>query len=85
MPTLASLSDAGGWAVFAFAVFWAGVGLVRKWWVPGFVYDELRERLRKSEARADKADTQATRNAEAIRGIIRYIRDDRRGADRDPR
>jgi hypothetical protein len=35
------------------------VGLYRRWWVPGWMFD-------RSEARAEKADTQAERNAESL-------------------
>jgi hypothetical protein len=64
VPTLEQLSDAGGWAIFAFSVFAAAIGLVRRWWVPGWIY------ALEQEQRA-KAETQAERNAESLARLAR--------------
>lgn len=34
------LSEAGGWAVAVGTWVAIGVGLVRKWWVPGWIHEE---------------------------------------------
>ena len=50
----------GGAVVMVVAmVIFAIVGLARKWWVPGWLWE-------RSEARAEKSDIQAERNAESI-------------------
>lgn len=36
-----SIIDAGGWAAFFALVSLTGVGLWRKWWVPGFWYSDI--------------------------------------------
>lgn len=42
------LADAGGWAAFVALVGVIGLGVIKGWWVPGFVY-------RRETGRADKA------------------------------
>jgi len=64
VPTLEQLSDAGGWAIFAFSVFAAAIGLVRGWIVPGWIYQLEREQR-------TKAEVQAERNAEALALLAR--------------
>jgi hypothetical protein len=54
-----AISDAGGWAAFLALIVLLGVGLMRRWWVPGWLFDRL-------EARAEKSDTQAERNADSL-------------------
>lgn len=71
MPSLADLSDAGGWAIFALAVIWAAIALQRRWIVPGWIYDRL-------EARVEKAEIQAERNSESLALMARFA-DARRG------
>jgi hypothetical protein len=61
------LADAGGWAVVVAMRTAIGVGSVRKWWVPGFVYDREAER-------ADEATTQAQRNTDQIRDLVEFLR-----------
>ncbi len=61
------LADAGGWAVVVAMMAAIGTGSVRKWWVPGFVYD-------REVKRADEATTQAERNTEALRGLTEVLR-----------
>jgi hypothetical protein len=36
-----TISEAGGWAAFLGLVCLIGVGLWRRWWVPGFLFVEL--------------------------------------------
>jgi hypothetical protein len=36
-----TIEDAGGWAAFLGLLSLIGLGLWRKWWVPGFLYVEL--------------------------------------------
>lgn len=74
MPSLADISDAGGWAVFAFSVFAIGIGLVRGWWVPGWIYQSEREQR-------VKAEIQAERNAESLALLAKAATDGRRGHD----
>ena len=61
------LADAGGWAVVVAMMTAIGLGSVRKWWVPGFVYD-------REAKRADEATTQLERHTEAIRGLTDVLR-----------
>ena len=61
------LADAGGWAVVVAMITAIGTGIVRGWWVPGFVYD-------REVKRADEATTQAQRNTESIRDLTDVLR-----------
>ena len=36
-----AITDAGGWAAFFGLVSLIGIGLWRRWWVPGFWHSEL--------------------------------------------
>lgn len=76
MPSLADLSEAGGWAIFALSVFWLAIALQRRWIVPGWIY------LQEVEQR-HKAETQAERNAEAIATLAQFVHD-RLVVPRDP-
>jgi len=58
----AALSDAGGWAAFVALVIAAGLGVVRGWWVPGFVY-------RREVTRADTMTSQLERNTDALKDL----------------
>jgi len=70
-PALGSqLADLGGFALFLLVIVIAAVGLYRQWWVPGWVYRRLEERL-------DKAETAALRNAEAIEKLTRAVNRER--------
>lgn len=60
------LADLGGFALFLLTVVIAAVGLFRQWWVPGWVF------LAEREARLT-AETQATRNAEALQKLARAV------------
>lgn len=55
-----ALVEGGGWAVVVAMILAAGVGVLREWWVPGWIY-------RRSEARAD-------RNEAALRALTQEIR-----------
>jgi hypothetical protein len=59
-----ALADIGGFALFLLTVVTAGIGLFRRWWVPGWVLD------REVEARKI-AETQALRNAESLERLAR--------------
>jgi len=63
-----ALSESGGWAVAVAMGISLGVGFVRGWLVPGFVY-------RREVERGDKADTAAERNADQIRDLVTLLRD----------
>ena len=79
-PELAQqLSDLGGFALFLLVVTIGAVGLYRGWIVPGWVY-------RQERAERQKAETQATRNAELLEQLARDMnRESRRGSrDADP-
>jgi hypothetical protein len=67
MDGVALLADAGGWAVVVAMMTAIGAGSVRKWWVPGFVYDREVER-------ADTATTQNERNTDALRDLTDVLR-----------
>ena len=62
----AQLADLGGFALFLLVIVIAAVGLYRQWWVPGWVYRAERESRQ-------TAETQATRNAEAIEKLTRAV------------
>jgi hypothetical protein len=68
VPALAELSDAGGWAVFAFSVFWLGIALQRRWIVPGWIYTQERDQRL-------KAETQAERNSDQLGVLSRAASD----------
>lgn len=72
MPSLADISDAGGWAVFAFAVFGIALAGYKRWIVPGWIYDQERDQ------RA-KAEIQAERNSEALAKLADWVNDQRAG------
>lgn len=55
-----SIADLGGWGAFLALVVLIGIGLMKRWWVMGWMYDRL-------EARAEKSDIQAERNDEALK------------------
>jgi hypothetical protein len=76
MPSLEALSAAGGWAVFAFSVFWLAIGFHRGWIIPGFIYRQERE------GRA-VAETQAERNSQSLALLARFA-DARRVPPDDP-
>lgn len=56
------LADLGGFALFLLVVIVAAVGLFRKWWVPGWVYQGL---LDDWKVMRDQGD----RNAKALEAM----------------
>jgi hypothetical protein len=65
VPSLADLSDAGGWVIFAFSAFWLGIGFHRGWIIPGWIYRQEREQRL-------KAEIQAERNSESLALLARF-------------
>ena len=71
-----AIVDIGGWAAFFALMALLAIGGVRRWWVFGWMYDRL-------EARAEKSDIQAERNAESLAVLTRAVQSleqDRRGS-----
>lgn len=69
-----ALADAGGWAVVVAMITGLGIGFVRGWLVPGFVY-------RREVERGDKADIVSERTADAMEKLVadwRAERDERK-------
>lgn len=50
MPSLADLTNASGFALFAFTAFGMALGLWRRWVVMGWVYQDEKDRRLKAEA-----------------------------------
>jgi len=75
VPNLADLTEAGGWAAFAFAAFWLAIAFHRGWVIPGWLYRQEVEQRR-------VAETQAIRNTESIALLARFA-DARRELPRD--
>lgn len=65
MPTIADLTNASGFGLFAFLALTIGVGVVRGWLVPGWIYHQEREQR-------IKAETQADRNTESLALLARF-------------
>ena len=82
MPTpeqVALFADLGGFALFLLVVALAGIGFLKGWVVPGWIFKQER-------AAREKAETQAARNAEAIEKLARSAsREQRRNAPPAPR
>jgi hypothetical protein len=55
-----AIADAGGWAAFIFLCGLLGVGYVRQWFVPGWIYREL-------QARYDTLIGQLDRNTDSAK------------------
>jgi hypothetical protein len=70
--TAKTLVDLGFAVVFVLMVSTIGVGAIRGWWVPGWIY-------RKSEARSDRLDASLAKLTESVDGM----RDDLAWNDRD--
>jgi hypothetical protein len=51
---IGQLANAGGWTVVVAMILAIGVGVVRGWWVPGWIYRKSERRLDKVEAALDK-------------------------------
>ena len=50
----AALANAGGLTVALFFVLVAAVGAYRRWWVPGWIYDQERSDRTKAEVAAQR-------------------------------
>lgn len=50
-----ALAQAGGWAVVVAMITAIGVGVVKRWWIPGWIYTVALKRAEKAEAVADRA------------------------------
>jgi hypothetical protein len=81
MPTdivvvVSALANAGGWAVVIAIGFFLGVAFVRRWLVPGWMFE------REAKARDDAAATIAafSKSLDALTDEVRW-----RGRGRDPR
>ena len=75
------LADLGGSALLILLIVLIGVGLWKQWWVPGWLWRQEREARQ-------IAETQATRNAEALQKLARAVTRERdkpasRGPDAD--
>lgn len=63
---IAELVQAGGWTLFVLTVALAGVGLLRRLWVPGYLWlQERKDRL--------EANLQASLTAKALARVARQV------------
>ena len=72
MDWAAVLANAGGWTVVVAMIGLIGIGVVKRWWVPGFVYQREVER-------GDRATT----TLEAIAPLIKEFTDVLRSRKRE--
>jgi hypothetical protein len=72
-----ALSDIGGFALFLLTVVTAVVGLLKQWWVPGWVYRQERET-------GSAPRSQAIRNAESLEKLARAVTGDRSAPRKRP-
>lgn len=49
-----ALVRAGGWTLFVTTIIAIGIGVLRRWWVPGWIYMRSERRLERVEAALDK-------------------------------
>jgi hypothetical protein len=63
----AVLADAGGWAVVIAMIGMIGLGAIKGWWVPGFVW-------RREVERGDKATALLEGNTPLLREILRLLK-----------
>lgn len=61
-----AIADIGGWAAFFALMALLAIGGQRRWWVFGWMYDRV-------EARAEKSDVQAERNAESLELMTKTV------------
>ena len=72
-----ALSDLGGFALFILTVLAIAIGLLKQWWVPGWVYRQEREsRI--------TAEIQAVRNGEALEKLARVVTGERAAPRKRP-
>lgn len=68
------LADSGGWAAFLVLCAVLGIGFVRGWYVPGYLYREM-------QARSEKLVEQLDRNTDTLKRLAsateRALRRDR--------
>lgn len=77
-----ALVRAGGWTLFVMAVALIGVGVLRKWWVPGWMYHDERARSDRIETALERLSTTVESMADDIAWNVadrRTVR--RRGRD----
>ena len=73
-----SLADLGGFALSLVIVVVAAVGLYRQWWVPGWIYRRLDDRLAAKEA-------ESRRQVITIARLTRQLERERLGRRTDGR
>lgn len=61
-----ALSQAGGWAVAVATWLAIGIGLVRRWWAPFWVVEELRALLKIATDQGDRNSRALERLAAAL-------------------
>lgn len=71
-----ALADLGGFALFLLVVVVAAVGLYKRWFVPGWIYEQEREARLQAEA-----DLRA--NNSTLAEILRLVKRGRRSAETD--
>lgn len=71
------LAAAGPWAVVVALGLGVVVGVIRKWWVPGWIYDEER-------AARKVSDTNAAATAKALLSLTRELRELRKDLKAKP-
>lgn len=49
---LAAIASAGPWVLLVALLILIGVGLLRKWWVPGWLYEDVEFRLKEALSQA---------------------------------
>lgn len=61
--TLKALVDAGGWTLFVVTIALIGIGAVRGYWVPGWIYRQEQSRNERIEAALVKLTEAVRRRA----------------------
>ena len=79
-----AISDLGGWGACLVGVVTAGVGLYRRWWVPGWTFtDERDRRIRAEDQLARNIATLEGRRLGIAEGRHREALSERQHADDD--
>jgi hypothetical protein len=77
------LVDFGSTVILVFLVILIFVGLFRRWWVPGYLFDELREDWRKLRDQGDQNARALEEYAKTQTGIAASLKSmDERDRDR---